>query len=82
MAGNNSAGGRSIKYGIMRDNVLSISTILSDASKAHFGLVKKGLSGLENIFPKLIKIAEKNQNEIKDFSSQEVIIRRSAGRPI
>ena len=64
MAGNNSAGGRSIKYGIMRDNVLSINTILSDTSKAHFGLVKKGLSGLENIFPKLIKIVEKNQDEI------------------
>ena len=64
MAGNNSAGGRSIKYGIMRDNVLSINTILSDTSKAHFGLVKKDLSGLEDIFPKLIKIAEKSQKEI------------------
>ena len=64
MAGNNSAGGRSIKYGIMRDNVLSINTILSDTSKAHFGPVKKGLNGLENIFPQLIKIAEKNRDEI------------------
>ena len=44
MAGNNSAGGRSIRYGIMRDNVLSINTILSDGSKAHFGLARKGLS--------------------------------------
>tara|TARA_B100001989_G_scaffold132108_1_gene93416 strand:- start:1114 stop:1710 length:597 start_codon:yes stop_codon:yes gene_type:complete len=53
MAGNNSAGGRSIRYGIMRDNVLAINAILSDGSKAHFGLVKKGLTGLEKVFPKL-----------------------------
>lgn len=77
MAGNNSAGGRSIKYGIMRDNVLSINTILSDASKAHFGLVKKGFSGLENIFPKLIKIAKKNQNEIQ--TRYPKVLRRVGG---
>ena len=77
MAGNNSAGGRSIKYGIMRDNVVSINTILSDASKAHFGLVKKGFSGLENIFPKLIKIAEKNQNEIQ--TRYPKVLRRVGG---
>ena len=77
MAGNNSAGGRSIKYGIMRDNVLSINTILSDASKAHFGLIKKGLSGLEKIFPKLIRIAKKNQNEIQ--TRYPKVLRRVGG---
>ena len=77
MAGNNSAGGQSIKYGIMRDNVLSINTILSDASKAHFGLVKKGFSGLENIFPNLIKIAKKNQNEIQ--TRYPKVLRRVGG---
>ena len=59
MAGNNSAGGRSIKYGIMRDNVLSINTILSDTSKAHFGLIKKDLSGLEDI-QKTIQFSQEN----------------------
>ena len=34
MAGNNSAGGRSIRYGIMRDNVQSIKAILSDGCEA------------------------------------------------
>lgn len=77
MVGNNSAGGRSIRYGIMRDNVLSINTILSDASKAHFGLVKKGVSGLKKVFPKLIKIAEKNQKEIK--SRYPKVLRRVGG---
>jgi Fe-S oxidoreductase/FAD/FMN-containing dehydrogenase len=61
----------------MRDNVLSINTILSDASKAHFGLVKKGFNGLENIFPKLIKIAEKNQNEIQ--TRYPKVLRRVGG---
>ena len=65
MAGNNSAGGRSIRYGIMRDNVISIDTLLSDASEAHFGLSKKNISGLQSLFPKLMAIAEKNKNEIK-----------------
>ena len=65
MAGNNSAGGRSIRYGIMRDNVMSIDALLSDASEAHFGLSKDNISGLKSLFPKLMAIAEKNKNEIK-----------------
>ena len=34
MAGNNSCGTRSIRYGIMRDNVLAIDAILADGSEA------------------------------------------------
>ena len=37
MAGNNSCGGRSLRYGTMRDNVHSIDALLADGSKAHFG---------------------------------------------
>ncbi|MBF9058604.1 FAD-binding protein [Rhodobacterales bacterium HKCCSP123] len=37
MAGNNSCGGRSLRYGIMRDNVLSIDAILADGSRRRFG---------------------------------------------
>jgi FAD/FMN-containing dehydrogenase/Fe-S oxidoreductase len=37
MAGNNSCGGRSLRYGTMRDNVLSIDAILADGTKATFG---------------------------------------------
>ena len=77
MAGNNSAGGRSIRYGIMRDNVLAINAILSDSSKAHFGLVKKRLTGLEKVFPKLIKIAEKNKKEIE--TRYPKVLRRVGG---
>jgi FAD/FMN-containing dehydrogenase len=34
MAGNNSCGGRSIRYGMMRDNVLAIDAVLADGSEA------------------------------------------------
>lgn len=37
MTGNNSCGGKSLRYGMMRDNVLSIDAILADGSKHHFG---------------------------------------------
>jgi FAD/FMN-containing dehydrogenase/Fe-S oxidoreductase len=39
MAGNNSCGTRSIRYGIMRDNVLAIDALLADGSEARFGEV-------------------------------------------
>ena len=44
MTGNNSCGTRSIRYGIMRDNVLAIDAILPDGSEAHFGEVGHNLS--------------------------------------
>ena len=37
MAGNNSCGGRSLRYGTMRDNVLAIDALLADGTLAHFG---------------------------------------------
>src|SRR3569832_756049 len=37
MAGNNSCGGRSLRYGTMRDNVLAIDAILADGRRANFG---------------------------------------------
>jgi FAD/FMN-containing dehydrogenase/Fe-S oxidoreductase len=39
MAGNNSCGGRSLRYGTTRDNVLSIDAVLADGTPAHFGPV-------------------------------------------
>ncbi len=46
MAGNNSSGARSIKYGNMVHNVRSIDAILADGTRARFGLVPAGLEGL------------------------------------
>ncbi|MEQ1650593.1 MAG: FAD-linked oxidase C-terminal domain-containing protein, partial [Hyphomicrobiaceae bacterium] len=44
MAANNSCGGRSLRYGTMRDNVLSIDATLADGRDAHFGLIAPDLS--------------------------------------
>ena len=46
MAGNNSCGGRSLRYGTMRDNVLSIDAVLASGEAAHFGAVAPDLSDL------------------------------------
>ncbi len=37
MAGNNSCGGRSLRYGTMRDNTISMDAALADGTLLHFG---------------------------------------------
>src|SRR6201993_2876718 len=44
MAGNNSCGGRSLRYGTMRDNTLSMEAALADGTLMHFGEVPRDLS--------------------------------------
>jgi FAD/FMN-containing dehydrogenase/Fe-S oxidoreductase len=51
MAANNSCGGRSLRYGTMRDNTLSIDAMLADGTRAHFGRVSNDLSDLPNSSP-------------------------------
>ncbi|MEC7208531.1 MAG: FAD-binding oxidoreductase, partial [Pseudomonadota bacterium] len=47
MAGNNSCGGRSIRYGIMRDNVTAIDAIMADGSDSRFAALDgSGLQGM------------------------------------
>src|SRR5215470_13738174 len=43
MTGNNSCGTRSIRYGIMRDNVIAIDAILADGAEARFAEVGHNL---------------------------------------
>jgi FAD/FMN-containing dehydrogenase/Fe-S oxidoreductase len=40
MAANNSSGARSIRYGIMADNVAGIDAVLADGTRAYFGEVR------------------------------------------
>jgi FAD/FMN-containing dehydrogenase/Fe-S oxidoreductase len=51
MAGNNSCGGRSLRYGTMRDNVRSIDAVLADGTPAHFGPVGGDLSAISASSP-------------------------------
>jgi FAD/FMN-containing dehydrogenase/Fe-S oxidoreductase len=44
MAGNNSCGGRSLRYGTMRDNTLSMDAALADGTLLHFGEVAGDLA--------------------------------------
>jgi FAD/FMN-containing dehydrogenase/Fe-S oxidoreductase len=44
MAGNNSCGGRSLRYGTMRDNTLSLDAALADGTALHFGEVPRDLA--------------------------------------
>src|SRR5579884_960633 len=46
MAGNNSCGSRSMRYGTMRDNVLSIDALLADGTLAHFGPIGSNINDL------------------------------------
>ncbi|MDQ3558754.1 MAG: FAD-binding oxidoreductase, partial [Pseudomonadota bacterium] len=48
MAGNNSCGTRSIRYGTMRDNVIAIDAILANGEAAHFGAVDRA-STMRNV---------------------------------
>jgi len=46
MTANNSCGGRSLRYGNTRENILSIDALLADGTKTHFGPVAPDLSDL------------------------------------
>jgi FAD/FMN-containing dehydrogenase/Fe-S oxidoreductase len=70
MAANNSCGGRSLRYGTMRDNTLSIDAVLADGEHAHFGPVSPDLSDVpagSAVFPlakHLFGIAAREADEI------------------
>jgi FAD/FMN-containing dehydrogenase/Fe-S oxidoreductase len=70
MTANNSCGGRSLRYGNMRENVLSIDAVLADGAAAHFGPVSPDLSDLPDGSPlrgiarDLLAIAAREADEI------------------
>ena len=65
MVGNNSAGGRSIRYGIMRDNVNSIDVITSNSELARFGMMPEHTFGLDEVLPELLNLGLNNRFEIE-----------------
>ena len=66
MAGNNACGARSVRYGIMVDNVLEIDALLADGRRGRFGYVPGNLEG--DGFADLVRtvrdIARDNVDEI------------------
>src|SRR3989454_776531 len=71
MAGNNSCGSRSIRYGNMVHNVLGIDALLADGAEYHFGAVPDDLSRLAGpgsyvvLAQKIRAIAEREAGEIE-----------------
>src|SRR5262245_44414748 len=72
MAGNNSCGGRSLRYGTMRDNTLSMDAALADGTELHFGEVPRDLarvnspeSGL-SLFRDMLDLGEREAAEIAE----------------
>ena len=76
MAGNNSCGGRSLRYGTMRDNTLSMDAALADGTRLHFGEVPRDLarsntpaSGLDSglaLFRDMLDLGAREADEISD----------------
>jgi FAD/FMN-containing dehydrogenase/Fe-S oxidoreductase len=71
MAANNSCGGRSLRYGTMRDNVLSIDAVLADGTAAHFGPVAPDLrdvpedSTLRPLAADLLALGRREADEVE-----------------
>ena len=70
MAGNNSCGGRSMRYGTMRDNVNSIEALLADGTLAHFGRIGGSLKDvpvpLRPLAKDLLAIGAREADEIAE----------------
>ncbi len=66
MAGNNSCGGKSLRYGMMRDNVLSIDAFLADGSRQHFGPVDaaNNTAGYAALRDDLLRLGAREATEI------------------
>lgn len=83
MAGNNSCGTRSIRYGIMRDNVIAIDALLADGTPMHFGPLEPGVTARNNgggdhaLFRDLLKIGEREAVEIDERFPK--VLRRVGG---
>ena len=64
MAGNNSCGSRSIRYGLMRDNVSSINAMLVDGDCFEFSQTSSNSTMLHPLFNSLLQIGMREQHEI------------------
>ncbi len=71
MAGNNSCGGRSLRYGTMRDNTLSMEAALADGALLRFGPVSRDLARLNvdapgrDLFRDLLTLGEREAAEVE-----------------
>ncbi len=79
MAGNNSCGSRSIRYGNMVHNVLGIDALLADGSETRFGFLHELAQGdrVRQIAGEVQRIAEREQSNIREHYPK--VLRRVGG---
>ncbi|WP_441256000.1 FAD-linked oxidase C-terminal domain-containing protein [Tardiphaga sp. 285_C5_N1_2] len=65
MAGNNSCGGRSLRYGTMRDNTIAMDAALADGNLLHFGEVNSG-DDAPALFRDMLALGEREATEIAE----------------
>src|SRR6516225_3918301 len=72
MAGNNSCGGRSLRYGTMRDNTRSMDAVLADGTMLHFGEVPRDLAQADvpdagrSLFRDMLDLGAREADEIAE----------------
>jgi len=72
MAGNNSCGARSIRYGPMRDNVRAIEAVLMDGEAMRFGEVSDNVAGAaltprqQELVSRLLRLGNREAREIAE----------------
>src|ERR1700749_4234813 len=72
MSGNNSCGGRSLRYGTMRDNTLSMQAALADGTRMNFGDVPRDLASVDApdeglaLFRDMLALGAREATEIAD----------------
>jgi FAD/FMN-containing dehydrogenase/Fe-S oxidoreductase len=63
MAGNNSCGGRSLRYGTMRDNTIAMDAALVDGTQLHFGEIDPSHDA-PALFREMLALGEREAQEI------------------
>src|SRR3979409_1812654 len=70
MAGNNSCGGRSLRYGTMRDNTLAMDAALADGTLLHFAEVPRDLARVNDsglgLFRDMLDLGAREAAEISE----------------
>jgi FAD/FMN-containing dehydrogenase/Fe-S oxidoreductase len=79
MAGNNSCGGRSLRYGTMRDNTLSMDAVLADGTLLHFGEVPRDLNASDNGFALFRDMLDLGAREAAEIAERFPKVQRRVG---